>query len=80
MAWPRCPHCGTRDLVGGKRAEEVTPAEVIVYRSWPCHGCGKVLWTAEAVFCDDAPTIHLERKFADNSEAPAPRTVSTGAR
>ena len=30
MAWPSCPHCGTRDLVDGKRAEEVTPAESIV--------------------------------------------------
>jgi len=78
MAWPRCPHCGTRDLYDGKRAEEVTPAESIVYRSWPCHGCGKVLWTAETVFCDDAPSLYLRHKFESDFEAPATRTDSTG--
>lgn len=71
MAWPRCPHCGERDLTGGQRAEEVTPAESTVFRSWPCRRCGKILWTAETVFCDDAPTVHLGRKFGTDFEEPA---------
>ncbi|MFA6031160.1 MAG: hypothetical protein WC969_14990 [Elusimicrobiota bacterium] len=80
MAWPLCPHCGERDLTDGKRAEQVTPAETFVYRSWPCRRCEKILWTIEIVFCDDAPTIYLERKFGDDFAAPAPQTVSTEPR
>ncbi len=73
MAWPRRPHCGERDLTEGQRADEVTPAETIVYRSWPCRRCGKVLGTAETVFCDDAPTVWLRKKFGDDFESKAQR-------
>lgn len=72
MAWPRCHHCGERDLTDGQRADEVTPAESTVLRSWPCRRCGKILWTAETVFCDDAPTVHLGRKFGADFEETAP--------
>jgi len=68
MAWPRCPHCGERDLTEGQRADEVTQAESTVFRSWPCRRCGKILWTAETVFCDDAPTVCLRKKFEADFE------------
>lgn len=64
MAWPLHLKCGTWRLSLGRRAVEITPAEVRVYRSYLCLGCMKVLWTVETVFCEDAPTIHLGRKFA----------------
>lgn len=65
------------DLTDGQRAEEVTPAESTVFRSWPCRRCGKILWTAETVFCDDAPTIHLGRRFgADDEEHPRCSTLA----
>lgn len=79
MAWPRCPHCGERDLTDGQRAEEVTPAESTVFRSWPCRRCGKILWTAETVFCDDAPTVHLGRKFGADFEEIAPSSLAVPA-
>lgn len=64
MAWPLHLKCGTWSLGLGRRAVEITPAEVRVYRSYLCLGCMKILWTVETVFCEDAPTIHLGRKFA----------------
>lgn len=80
MAWPRCPHCGERNLTDGQRADEVTPAESTVFRSWPCRRCGKILWTAETVFCDDAPTVHLGRKFvADFESSASPSRLAPGS-
>ena len=80
MAWPRCPHCGERDLTDGKRADEITPAESTVFRSWPCRRCGKILWTAETVFCDNAPSVYLRHKFGADFESPATPTDSTEGR
>ncbi len=77
MAWPLHLKCGTWRLSLGRRAVEITPAEVRVYRSYLCLGCMKVLWTVETVFCEDAPTIHLGRKFGTDDEqiAPSSRTA-----
>lgn len=71
MAWPLHLKCGTWRLSLGRRAVEITPAEVRVYRSYLCLGCMKVLWTVETVFCEDAPTVHLGRKFGTDFEEPA---------
>lgn len=79
MAWPLHLKCGTWRLSLGRRAVEITPAEVRVYRSYLCLGCGKILWTAETVFCDDAPTVHLGRKFgADFESSASPSRLAPG--
>lgn len=80
MAWPLHLKCGTWRLSLGRRAVEITPAEVRVYRSYLCLGCMKVLWTVETVFCEDAPTIHLGRKFgADFESSASPSRLAPGS-
>jgi hypothetical protein len=71
MAWPRCPRCGERGLDVVNRANEVMPATSLVFRSYRC-ACGWSAWTAEAVFCEDPPTLWLVRKFAQDTKSASP--------
>lgn len=73
MAWPVCPNCGTAKIHESETAPHVMPAQAQVFRSYECHGCLKILWTEEHVFCADAPTKYLRSKFA----LPAVSTPST---
>lgn len=75
MAWPACPHCGTRRIPEVVTVPDVNalPRETQVFRSYECPGCGKILWSEEKVFCFDAPTKWLKRKFG----MPASQTYST---
>jgi len=70
MAWPKCPHCGAMGLHRSDTAHNVMPGECQTFRSYECPECKKILWTEEHVFCDDAPTTRLRRKFG-------PSTVQT---
>jgi predicted RNA-binding Zn-ribbon protein involved in translation (DUF1610 family) len=82
MAWPRCPHCGERDILLGRRANGSAPdGSPAVFRSYPCPGCGKIIWTEEKAFCRDAPTIHLGRRFGADDEQiaqPSRQTPASG--
>lgn len=62
MAWPVCPHCRTTEVPRMETAPNVMPAESQVFRSYLC-SCGKIWWTEESIFCADAPTWRLRRKF-----------------
>lgn len=66
MAWPACPHCGTVKIADADTAPAVNhlPRETQVFRSYECHGCKKILWSEEKVFCFDAPTKYLRYKFS----------------
>jgi hypothetical protein len=76
MAWPRCPRCQVPDVKWRRRANESTPAESFVFRSYRCP-CGWSAWTVETVFAVDTPTDFLERRFGDLDAAPTQPTLST---
>ncbi len=74
--FPRHPRCGQRGVPLVDRAIEITPGETIVFRGYDCPKCSKVagrrwsFWTAERIFCDDAPTPYLRGKMGEDFEAP----------
>lgn len=78
--FPRHPRCGERGIPLVDRAAEITAGETVAFRGYVCRKCSEetgrrwAFWTAERIFCDDAPTPYLRSKMAEDfeeTEAPA---------
>lgn len=70
MGFPRCPNpsCRLRGVRERRTAEEITPAEARRYRSYRCR-CGRIFWTVENVFCEDAETDSLAARYAVDTDS-----------